>query len=75
MSSNPNPSMKVESPEDQIFWSEIRTAYDMVTINNSRQVKVTRGHKEAKVYWVEKTDHIMVAISEVEPPQPILVKP
>ena len=75
--SNPTnaPSMKVESPEDQIFWSEVRVAYDMVTINNSRQIKVTRGHKEAKVYYVEKTDHIMVAISEIVPEQPTLVKP
>lgn len=63
------------TPEDQIFWNEIRTAYDMVSNNNSRQVKVTRGNKEAKVYYVEKTDHIMIAVSDVIPEQPILVKP
>jgi len=75
MSTNTNVSLKVESPEDQIFWSEIRTAYDLVANQNERQIKVTRGHKEAKVYYVSKTDHIMVAISEIEPEQPILVKP
>lgn len=75
MSINVNPAMKVESPEDQIFWSEVRTAYDLVSNNISRQIKVTRGHKEAKVYHNVKTDHIMVAISDIVPEQPVLVKP
>jgi hypothetical protein len=73
--SNVNVSLKVESPEDQLFWSEVRTAYDLVSNNNKREIKVSRGHKEALVYYGANTDHIMVAISEIEPPQPILVKP
>jgi hypothetical protein len=75
MGTNVDVSLKIESPEDQLFWSEVRTAYDLVSNNNKREIKVTRGAKQALVFYGDKTDHIMVAISEIEPPQPVPVKP
>lgn len=66
---------KIESPEDQIFWREVRTAYDLVATHANRQIRVARGHKEAKIYHNPKTDHIMIAIEEIVPEQPVLVKP
>jgi hypothetical protein len=70
-------NLKVESssPEDIIFWHEVRTGYDQVAINATRQILVARGTKQAKIYHNPKSNHVMIAISEIEPEQPILVKP
>lgn len=68
-------SSKVESPEDIIFWREVRAGYDQVAINATRQILIERGAKQAKIYHNPRSNHIMVAIEDIEPAQPILVKP
>jgi len=68
-------NLKVESPEDIIFWREVRAGYDQVAINATRQILVERGTKQAKIYHNPRSNHIMIAIEEIEPEQPVLVRP
>jgi hypothetical protein len=72
------PSMidKVVSPEDEIFWRDIRIAYDQVNLNPQLQVKVARGTKEATIKVLPTQDkYIVVGIREIEPETPTLVVP
>lgn len=72
------PSMvdKVVSPEDEIFWREVRIAYDMVSVNGNQQIKVQRGSKEATVKMhPTQEDFIVVGIRTIVPDPPKLVVP
>ena len=72
------PSMvdKVVSPEDEIFWRDVRIAYDQVNLNPERQVKITRGNKEATIKMLS-TNHnfIVIGIQPIDPETPTLIKP
>lgn len=65
--------MKVISTQDEIFWSEVRQGVDQLSTQIDRQVTIERGTHKATIVKASKS--IMIVIDEVEPEQPILVKP
>lgn len=59
--------------EDEIFWREVRNAYEQVNTVTDRQIEVRRGMHEAHVAC--SGEFVIVAIQEVEPKQPTLQVP
>jgi hypothetical protein len=65
--------MNVISTEDEIFWKEVRQGVDQVSTQMDRQVTIERGTHKATIVKASKS--IMIVVDEIEPEQPVLVKP
>lgn len=66
---------RVVDPGYELFWKEVAQAVNMATANNEREIDISVGDRNAKVFIGKKTGKAIIQITDYDPPQPVLIVP
>lgn len=77
--------MATVNPDEEIFWSKVREAFNLVSVDHEKEVYFTAGNRQATISWwgerenetgyTIKYDCVMIEVEDYTPPQPALVVP